>query len=118
MFHTKNILNRIMGLSFLASLGFVVLLSLAHTDRALAADAPDLGMAATFGILSSTYTNTVAGTTINGDLGYTTGPAVVPTVNGTTHVARCYIFPSRDRSSHRLGDSEWSSLSISRLWCG
>jgi hypothetical protein len=44
-------------------------------------------MTATFGILSGTYTNTVAGTTINGDLGYTTGPAVVPTVNGTTHVA-------------------------------
>jgi hypothetical protein len=53
----------------------------------LAATAPDLGTAATYGILSSTYTNTAAGTTINGDLGYTTGPAVVPTVNGTTHVA-------------------------------
>ncbi|HUX31979.1 MAG TPA: IPTL-CTERM sorting domain-containing protein [Thiobacillus sp.] len=55
--------------------------------QALAATAPNLGTSATYGVLSSTYTNTAAGTTINGDLGYTTGPAVVPTVNGTTHVA-------------------------------
>src|SRR5579859_1014325 len=48
---------------------------------------PSLGQAASFAILSSTYTNTVAGTTITGDLGYTTGPATAPTVNGTTHVA-------------------------------
>src|SRR4030042_4871143 len=87
MFHIKNILKRMMGLSLLASLGLVALLSLAQNDAALAADAPDLGTSATFGVLSSTYTNTAAGTTINGDLGYTTGPAVVPTVNGTTYVA-------------------------------
>jgi len=86
MFHAKKILKGKMAcLSFLASLGLVTLLCVA--SPALAADAPDLGMAATFGILSGTYTNTVSGTTINGDLGYTTGPAVVPTVNGTTHVA-------------------------------
>lgn len=48
---------------------------------------PSLGLAETFGILASTYTNTTAGTTINGDLGYTTPPATNPTVNGTTHVA-------------------------------
>ncbi|MDD2566131.1 MAG: ice-binding family protein, partial [Candidatus Gracilibacteria bacterium] len=52
-----------------------------------AATSPSLGMAGTFSILSSTYTNTVIGTTVNGDLGYTTGPAVVPTVSGTTHTA-------------------------------
>lgn len=52
-----------------------------------AATSPALGIANTFSILSSTYTNTVAGTTINGDLGYTVGPPVAPTVNGTTHVA-------------------------------
>ncbi|HUY06758.1 MAG TPA: ice-binding family protein [Acidimicrobiales bacterium] len=52
-----------------------------------AATDPVLGQAITFGILSSTYSNTAIGTTITGDLGYTTGPAVTPTVNGTTHVA-------------------------------
>lgn len=39
---------------------------------------PSLGVATTYGILASTYTNTVPGTTINGDVGFTTGPAVVP----------------------------------------
>lgn len=52
----------------------------------MAASTPSLGQAASFGILSSTYTNTVSGTTITGDLGYTTGPAVAPTVNGTTFI--------------------------------
>jgi hypothetical protein len=52
-----------------------------------AATSPSLGIANTFGILSSTYTNTVSGTTINGDVGYTTPPVVAPTINGTTHVA-------------------------------
>ena len=45
---------------------------------ALAATTPSLGMAATYGVLSGTYTNTAAGTTINGDVGFTTGPAVAP----------------------------------------
>ncbi len=52
-----------------------------------AATSPSLGVASTYSILSSSYTNTVPGTTLNGDLGYTVGPAVNPTVNGTTHVA-------------------------------
>lgn len=56
-------------------------------QNAYAATSPDLGQAASFSILSSTYTNTVSGTTIGGDLGYTTGPAVAPTVNGVTFVA-------------------------------
>ncbi|MHB8602630.1 MAG: ice-binding family protein, partial [Nitrosotalea sp.] len=40
-----------------------------------------------FGILASTYTNTSPGTSIAGDIGYTTGPAVVPAISGSTHVA-------------------------------
>jgi hypothetical protein len=52
-----------------------------------AATTPDLGLATSFGILSSTYVNTIPGTTITGDLGYTTLPAVDPTVNGSTYVA-------------------------------
>lgn len=43
-----------------------------------AATTPSLGTAATYGVLGSTYTNTSAGTTINGDVGFTTGPAVAP----------------------------------------
>lgn len=52
----------------------------------MAATSPGLGMADSFSILSSSFVNTASGTTINGDLGYTTGPATAPTVNGTTHV--------------------------------
>lgn len=43
-----------------------------------AATTPSLGSATTYGILGSTYTNTSAGTTVNGDVGFTTGPAVAP----------------------------------------
>ena len=52
----------------------------------IAATTPSLGEAASFAILSSTYTNTVSGTTINGDLGYTTGPDMAPTVNGAIFI--------------------------------
>lgn len=63
---------------------FVVSLVLSITlpISAFAATTPSLGSAATYGILGSTYTNTSAGTVINGDVGFTTGPAVVP---GGTH---------------------------------
>lgn len=52
-----------------------------------AATSPGLGAADTFVILSDSYVNTAGGTTLTGDLGYTSGPAVAPTVNGNTHVA-------------------------------
>lgn len=42
-----------------------------------AATTPSFGMAASYGVLSSTYTNTSV-TTINGDVGFTTAPAVAP----------------------------------------
>jgi len=57
------------------------------TPTAFAATLPNLGTANSFSVLSSSYTNTAPGTTLNGDLGYTTPPAVAPTVTGTTHVA-------------------------------
>ncbi len=50
-----------------------------------AATSPNLGQAKTFAILSSTYSNSSSGTTLNGDLGYTTGPSTAPTVSGNTH---------------------------------
>ena len=59
-----------------------LIFSLAGPTSALAATTPSLGMAATYAVLSSTYTNTTAGTTISGDIGFTTPPAVTP---GGTH---------------------------------
>jgi LPXTG-motif cell wall-anchored protein len=67
--------------------GLLLLGVLVASPLVYAATSPSLGIANTFAVLSSTYTNTVAGTTINGDVGYTTPPAVTPTINGTTHVA-------------------------------
>ncbi len=65
-----------------------------------AATTPSLGAASTFAVLASTYTNTVPGSTINGDLGYVTGPAVNPTVNGTTHINDgVYTQAGTDRAS-------------------
>lgn len=57
-----------------------------------AATSPSLGAADTFVILSDTYTNTVSGTTLSGDLGYTIPPAVAPTVNGSTYTAPASIY--------------------------
>jgi hypothetical protein len=66
------------------SLGLAVFMT---APLAYAATPPTLGMADSFSILSGTYSNTVSGTTLNGDLGYTTPPATAATVNGSTHVA-------------------------------
>lgn len=65
----------------------LLLALIASGPIASAATSPGIGAASTFNILSSSYSNTVSGTTMTGDLGYTTGPAVAPTVGGTTHVA-------------------------------
>ena len=75
------------SVSAISLLLLAVLLPIAFlfTSGASAATNPSLGDTATFGILSSTYTNTASGTTIHGDLGYTTGPAVAPTVTATTY---------------------------------
>ncbi len=59
-----------------------LIVALMSAPLAHAATTPSLGAAASYGVLSNTYTNTVPGTTINGDVGFTTGPAVVP---GGTH---------------------------------
>lgn len=65
----------------------LVLASLMIAPMASAATSPSLGAANTFNILSGSYVNTTPGTTLSSDLGYTTGPAVAPTVGGNTHVA-------------------------------
>ena len=69
-----KILNKIL----VSIVAFVFTFGLVAPIATLAATSPSLGAAATYGILSSTYSNTVAGTTITGDIGFTTGPAVAP----------------------------------------
>jgi hypothetical protein len=61
-------------------------------------------MAGSFAILSSTYTNTAPGTTLNGDLGYTTPPAVAATVSGT-------IFSPPSSKYSTAGTDQGSALS-------
>ncbi|MDO8728417.1 MAG: ice-binding family protein [bacterium] len=58
-------------------LAATLMFGLSVPTPALAAATPSLGAAATYGVLSSTYTNTTV-TTINGDVGFTTPPAVAP----------------------------------------
>ena len=81
--HTGNGALKHRCLSVLASAGITALLC--GPTFALAATAPDLGSTSPYRIVSSTYTNTAAGTTIYGDVCYTgTGPAVTPTILGNT----------------------------------
>ena len=73
----------------LASAGFVALLSLVQVDAAWAATAPNLGSTSTYGVVSSTFTNsnTAPQTIINGDVCFTTAPVTPPlTITGTTTV--------------------------------
>jgi Ice-binding-like len=81
-FRTRVLRSLRLSLPLLAACAVVLAVPTAN-----AATSPGLGMASTFSILASTYTNTAAGTTINGDVGYTTGPVVKPIISGTFHVA-------------------------------
>jgi LPXTG-motif cell wall-anchored protein len=76
-------------MKLLKTMGVISLLvaSTIAAPMASAATSPTLGAANSFTVLSSSYVNTTPGTTISADLGYTTGPAVQPTVGGTTHAA-------------------------------
>jgi Ice-binding-like/Putative Ig domain/IPTL-CTERM motif len=72
MFHIKNILNRMMSLSLVASIGFAVLLY-----GASPASAQTLGATQTFGALGGTQvTAGGAGATINGDVGVSPGTSI------------------------------------------
>jgi hypothetical protein len=82
----------------------LVLTVLAIAPMVSAATSPSLGAANTFTVLSGSYVNTTPGTTISSDLGYTTGPAVAPTVGGTTHVA--------DSTYNQAGIDQGNALSF------
>ena len=70
--------NRLQHL--IACLGFAALTGAAST--AMAQTAPGLGSLDSHAVASGTLTNTAAGTVINGDVCFTTGPTVNPTVVG------------------------------------
>lgn len=69
--HMKLVLTKICYT--LAALFALMLAPAAH-----AATSPSLGAAATYGVLSDTYSNPTGPTTINGDVGFTTAGGVTP----------------------------------------
>lgn len=74
------------GLGLLASLGFVVV-CLVQGEAVWAATAPNLGTTGTYGVISSTFTNsnTSPQTIINGDVCFSTGPTTPPlSITGAT----------------------------------
>lgn len=74
--------------------------------------APDLGSTSSYAIVSSTYTNTTAGTAIDGDVCFTTGPAVDPTVNGTVTTDGCPPQTGTDQNAARAELDAQSCTSI------
>jgi len=83
-----------------------------HNDKGKHGTGPKLmsdAISGNFAILASTYTNTSPGTSIAGDLGYTTGPAVAPTVNGIIHVA--------DGAYSQAGTAQNSATSAAQQAC-
>lgn len=73
----KRIIKYTLLTAAVIGLGFVVF-GFIKSLGVFAATTPSLGAAATYGILANTYTNSAAGTTINGDVGFTVGPTVEP----------------------------------------
>ena len=55
------------------------------TGPTMAATNPTLGVATTFGVLSSTFSNSSLSTRINGDVGYTTPPGTAFTLIGSLY---------------------------------
>jgi hypothetical protein len=75
-------------LATLAIIGLMALFPFAKSEASpvITTTAPGLGTTATFGVVSSTFTNTDAATIVNGDACFTTGPATAYTLNGTQTV--------------------------------
>lgn len=79
-------MNKFRTHSIATTLVVSLLLSLTGSITAFAATTPTLGASLPYAVLGSTYTNTTPGTTITGNVGYITGPAVIPTIVGTTFI--------------------------------
>ncbi len=82
----------------LAGLGLAALLLI--SAPAQAATAPDLGSTEPYAIVSGTFSNTTAGTTIDGDVCYTTPPATAPFISGAT-VVPCPDVTGTDQNAAR-----------------
>jgi hypothetical protein len=67
-------------------IGIVAFFIVGKSDMTMAATAPAIGTDSPFGVVSSTFTNTNAATTVNGNICFTTGPATAFTLNGTQTV--------------------------------
>lgn len=80
------------------SFSFLCLGALSISTSAIAQTAPDLGAADPYAIVSETFANTTAGTAISGDVCYTTGPAVTPSISGAT-VVPCPAAVGNDQNS-------------------
>ncbi|HCC06355.1 TPA: hypothetical protein DEP94_03300 [Candidatus Nomurabacteria bacterium] len=70
----KKINNKII----IAGISLFIVISIIGAIKVFAATTPFFGVTSSYTILSSTYTNTVPGTTVTGDIGFTTPPAVNP----------------------------------------
>lgn len=91
-----------------ASAGAALLLLAAP---ALSQTAPDLGSTSTYAIVSETFSNTTAGTAIDGDVCFTTGPAVSPTVTGVVQTP-CPAQTGTDQNAARTQLDAQSCTSI------
>ncbi len=80
-----------------------LVLGIISPNISFGATTPSLGLSASYGVLAGTYTNTSAATTINGDVGYTTGPVTPPIVSGTIYGAGAPTPTAQTDTSTLLG---------------
>jgi hypothetical protein len=97
VFRTGSRFNQI-RFGLLAGLGLAALLLISASAQA--ATAPDLASTSPYAIVSGTFANTTAGTTIDGDVCYTTPPALVPFISGAT-VVPCPAVTGTDQNAAR-----------------
>ena len=95
----------------LAGLGLATLLLICSASAALAQTAPDLASTNPYAIVSETFSNSTAGTVVNGDVCFTTGPATTPTINGTT-ATPCPAQTGIDQNSALTDLNNQSCMSI------